>query len=92
MGWVNSAYGTAHIALTTASYIQQHMLDADKTKKDRIINSCCPGAVKTDMSSHTGEKSPEEGADTPVYLATLPENCSDPKGCFVTERKVVPMF
>ena len=29
------------------------------------------------------------GADTPVYLATLPDNVEAPKGKFLAERKVL---
>ncbi|VDK25541.1 unnamed protein product [Taenia asiatica] len=54
-----------------------------------LINSCCPGYVNTDMSSHKGTKTILEGADTPVYLATLPKGTTEPYGQLVSERKVV---
>ena len=28
------------------------------------------------------------GADTPFYLATLPENATEPNGQFISERKL----
>ncbi|MCJ1250955.1 hypothetical protein MMC30_008184, partial [Trapelia coarctata] len=34
----------------------------------RLVNSCCPGYVKTDLSPR-GTKTPDEGAKTPVLLA-----------------------
>lgn len=49
----------------------------------------CPGYVKTDMSSHKGHLTPEQGADTIIYLALLPPNVSGPKGEFWAERKHV---
>ncbi|KAJ8298460.1 hypothetical protein KUTeg_024991, partial [Tegillarca granosa] len=45
--------------------------------KDDII--CCPGYVVTDMSSHKGTKTIDQGADTPLYLAMLPPNTKSPK-------------
>jgi carbonyl reductase 1 len=34
-----------------------------------LVNSCCPGYVKTDMTRGGGSKTPDEGAQTPVMLA-----------------------
>ena len=34
-----------------------------------LINVCCPGYVKTDMTRGGGAKTPDEGAQTPVLLA-----------------------
>ncbi|VDM29210.1 unnamed protein product [Toxocara canis] len=50
-----------------------------------FINTCCPGYVDTDMTSHKGPLTIEEGADTPIYLATLEGN--EPNGCFIYRRK-----
>lgn len=49
------------------------------------VNSCCPGWVRTDMGGKNAAKSVEEGADTPVWLATLPED--GPTGGFFRERE-----
>lgn len=40
----------------------------ERREGGRLINSCCPGYVKTDLSPG-GTKSPDEGARTPVLLA-----------------------
>jgi NAD(P)-dependent dehydrogenase (short-subunit alcohol dehydrogenase family) len=52
---------------------------------------CSPGYVKTDMTSGRGTKPVAEGADTPVWLATLPlEEFMALSGTFVADRKVEP--
>ncbi len=54
---------------------------------DVLVNSACPGWVKTDMGGSSAELSPEEGADTIVWLATLPTG--GPTGGFFRERKKI---
>lgn len=49
------------------------------------INSMCPGWVRTEMGGANAERSPEEGADTAVWLATLPGD--GPSGGFFRDRK-----
>ncbi|TKA31997.1 hypothetical protein B0A50_01242 [Salinomyces thailandicus] len=34
-----------------------------------LVNACCPGYVKTDMTKGGGAKTPDQGAQTPVMLA-----------------------
>lgn len=43
----------------------------EEAKRDRgvLVNACCPGYVKTDMTRGGGAKTPDEGAQTPVMLA-----------------------
>ncbi|XP_027351363.1 (+)-neomenthol dehydrogenase-like [Abrus precatorius] len=53
-----------------------------------LINSVCPGFVKTDMNNNTGNLSIDEGCETPVMLALLPN--SGPSGCFFHQGKVIP--
>lgn len=50
-----------------------------------LINACCPGWVKTDMGGPHAHKTVAEGADTPVWLATLPAD--GPHGGFFQERQ-----
>ncbi len=38
------------------------------------VNAMCPGWVRTDMGGSDAALSPEEGADTAIWLATLPDN------------------
>jgi len=87
-GWPESAYGMSKVGVTLASTIQQRDIDADKSRTDIVINACCPGYVATDMSSHKGTKTIEQGADTPLYLALLGPNAKEPRGKFVSDREV----
>ena len=51
------------------------------------INSVCPGWVRTEMGGPNATRSPEEGADTIVWLATeAPANLS---AKFLRDRKVI---
>lgn len=76
------------VALTAATFIQQRIFD-QTPQRDIVVNACCPGYIKTDMSSNKGGGTLEQGADTPVYLAVLPVNVRSPRGEFVAERKVL---
>ncbi|XP_033743198.1 carbonyl reductase [NADPH] 1-like [Pecten maximus] len=87
-GWPNTAYGVSKIGVTAMSLIQQRELLKDSSRQDIIVNACCPGYVNTDMSSHKGPKTIDQGADTPVYLAMLPPNTLSPKGNYVSDRKI----
>lgn len=87
-GWPQSAYGSSKIGVTLMSFAQQREFEKD-SREDIVVNACCPGMVKTDMSGHhAGGKSPDEGADTPLYLALLPPNTKSPKGVFVSDRTI----
>jgi len=52
-----------------------------------LVNSASPGWVRTDMGGRGAPKSVEEGADTIVWLATLPPD--GPTGGFFSERKSI---
>jgi len=54
---------------------------------DLKINACCPGWVKTRMGGPGAPRTPEQGADTPVWLATLPGD--GPTGGFFRDRKAI---
>ncbi|XP_033743472.1 carbonyl reductase [NADPH] 1-like [Pecten maximus] len=87
IGWPDNAYGASKIGVTVMSMIQQRELLKD-TRQDIVVNACCPGYVDTDMTSHKGHKTIDQGADTPLYLAMLPPNTTSPKGNFVSDRKI----
>jgi NAD(P)-dependent dehydrogenase (short-subunit alcohol dehydrogenase family) len=48
------------------------------------VNAACPGWVATRMGGASAPLSPEEGADTPIWLALLPED--GPTGGFFRKR------
>jgi NAD(P)-dependent dehydrogenase (short-subunit alcohol dehydrogenase family) len=52
------------------------------------VNTMCPGWVRTDMGGSSATRSVEEGADTAVWLATLPGD--GPTGGFFRDRKPIP--
>lgn len=51
------------------------------------VNAMCPGWVRTRMGGEGATRSPDEGADTAVWLATLPDD--GPTGGFFRDRKPI---
>ena len=76
----DAAYTVSKVLLIALTKVQAR--DVAKLRPDDqiCINSCCPGYVNTDMSSHKGPLTPEEGALTPTFLALLPDG--SPSGEF----------
>ncbi|GGP34093.1 dehydrogenase [Saccharothrix coeruleofusca] len=52
-----------------------------------LVNAACPGLVATDFTGFTG-RTPQEGAATPIRLATLPDD--GPTGSFFNDDGVIP--
>jgi NAD(P)-dependent dehydrogenase (short-subunit alcohol dehydrogenase family) len=83
------AYQTSKAALNALTLVFAKELREDGIK----VNSACPGWVMTDMGHEdlpdygdaARPKTPEEGVDTPVWLATLPDD--GPTGGFYSDRK-----
>jgi len=88
----NSAYagvGTPAYRLSKAALNAITTLIAKEVGDDNIlVNSACPGWVRTDMGGGQAPLTPEQGADTPVWLATLPDG--GPTGGFYRERTRIP--
>jgi NAD(P)-dependent dehydrogenase (short-subunit alcohol dehydrogenase family) len=51
------------------------------------VNTMCPGWVRTEMGGASADRSPEEGADTAIWLATLPDD--GPTGGFFRDRRLI---
>jgi NAD(P)-dependent dehydrogenase (short-subunit alcohol dehydrogenase family) len=52
-----------------------------------LVNSACPGWVKTRMGGSNAPRTVEQGADTVVWLATLPDD--GPTGGYFRDRKPI---
>ncbi len=74
------AYGAAKAALNALT-----VRAADAAEGDVKINAMCPGWVKTRMGGPNATRTPEEAADTAIWLATLPRG--GPTGGFFRRRK-----
>jgi NAD(P)-dependent dehydrogenase (short-subunit alcohol dehydrogenase family) len=44
-------------------------LDGEYSERGLLANSVCPGYVQTDMTDGSAPRTPEKGAETPVWLA-----------------------
>jgi NAD(P)-dependent dehydrogenase (short-subunit alcohol dehydrogenase family) len=53
-----------------------------------LVNSVCPGWVRTDMGGPNATRSIDEGIETIVWAATLPDN--GPTGGFFRDGKPIP--
>jgi NAD(P)-dependent dehydrogenase (short-subunit alcohol dehydrogenase family) len=78
------AYRISKTALNAVTKVFAFEVDGQNI----LINSVCPGWVKTDMGGAGAEKSVEDGADTIVWLATMPDG--SPSGGFFQDRKSIP--
>jgi NAD(P)-dependent dehydrogenase (short-subunit alcohol dehydrogenase family) len=84
MGGRSPSYRLSKTGLNALTRILTAELDGENI----LVNSCCPGWVRTDMGGRSAPRSVEEGADTPVWLATLPDD--GPRGGFFRNREAIP--
>ena len=70
-GWPNTAYGVSYVGITALTRILAREV-AKSGKEDALVNCSCPGKVQTDMSGDKGTRTPEQAAETLVFLALLP--------------------
>lgn len=92
---LSSGYGSFHEGLggPAAYSLSKAALNALTLKlsqevPDRVkVNAACPGWVRTRMGGDSAPRSAEEGADTAVWLATLPDD--GPTGGFFRNRKPI---
>jgi NAD(P)-dependent dehydrogenase (short-subunit alcohol dehydrogenase family) len=82
--WADApAYGVSKAALNMLTL----QLAKDVEGTGVLVNGCCPGWVRTRMGGPNAERSVEEGADTPIWLATLPDD--GPTGQLFADRRVI---
>jgi NAD(P)-dependent dehydrogenase (short-subunit alcohol dehydrogenase family) len=89
-GWGSFAEGLtgpAAYSITKAALNAITLVASQSLPNSVKINSCCPGWVRTRMGGSGASRSVEEGADTPVWLATLPD--TGPTGGFFRSRKKI---
>ncbi|WP_310417929.1 SDR family oxidoreductase [Chamaesiphon sp. OTE_8_metabat_110] len=78
-----TSYSLSKLALNGATVMLSQSLKA----KNIVINAMCPGWVRTDMGGASADRSPEQGADTAIWLAT--EASHSETGKFWRDRKVI---
>ena len=83
---MNSGYPGYRMSKTALNAVTRMFAD-EAQGTDILVNSVCPGWVRTDMGGANAARSIEEGADTIVWLATLPEG--SPSGGFFRDRKAI---
>jgi NAD(P)-dependent dehydrogenase (short-subunit alcohol dehydrogenase family) len=81
----HAAYSASKTALNA---LTMTLDDALPDGPDVKVNSMCPGWVHTRMGGEAAPRTPEEGADTALWLATLPAD--GPSGGFFRDRARIP--
>ena len=84
MGSGTPAYRISKAALNALTRI----VAAEFSESNILVNSMCPGWVRTRMGGEHAPRTVQQGADTAVWLATLPDG--GPSGGFFRDRQPIP--
>ena len=93
MGWGGTMYHASKAGQMAFAGLLARELTAAQSSV--TVASCCPGFCRTDMSDQCygaglGHKSAAEGADTPVWLALMPQDeALKSHGCFFSDRRLL---
>lgn len=67
--WGSSTYVVSKVGVSALSLIQQKNFDNETPNRNISVNAVHPGYVDTDMTSHKGPLTIEEGAKSSLYCA-----------------------
>uniref|UniRef100_A0A7S2UVT3 Uncharacterized protein n=1 Tax=Fibrocapsa japonica TaxID=94617 RepID=A0A7S2UVT3_9STRA len=81
-GWPSTCYGMSKLGVIAFTKILA------REEPGMVVNCCCPGGCRTDMSSGSGSKTAEEGARTPYLLTQMPPGTKS-GGFWSGEREIV---
>ncbi|GAL35048.1 short chain dehydrogenase [Vibrio maritimus] len=79
--------GPAAYSISKATLNAMTKVAANSYNGDIKINAMCPGWVRTDMGGMSATRSPEEGAETAIWLAMLGSDA--PTGQFFRDKKQI---
>jgi NAD(P)-dependent dehydrogenase (short-subunit alcohol dehydrogenase family) len=86
---MDSGRHPAYRVSKTALNALTRMLAGELAGTGVLVNAADPGWTRSGMGGPAAPRGPEEGADTPVWLATLPEGDGTTGGLFA-ERRPLP--
>jgi carbonyl reductase 1 len=85
-GWPSNAYRVSKAAMN--AFVRIVARDLTDDPRGIKVNAACPGWVQTRMGGRSASLTPDEGARTPVWLATLPDD--GPMGGFFRAERAIP--